>query len=120
MNANQEASFSAIDIYKRQIEDAAFHEYRQDFARAERRGSAHHVARVALRYRGVAGADLFVLRLACEFFGGYFAIAVHQYDEGLAAFVFHYQGFDDGVFGDIQFAGGDLCSAVVFVGVKVG
>ena len=82
-------------------------------------GWATKAARVPLGDRRVAGADLFVAGLACEFFRGYLAIAVHQYDEGLAVFVFHYQSFHDGVFCDIEFAGRYLGAAVIFIVVKM-
>jgi len=119
MNADQESSFSAIDVNEGKVEDAAFHEYRQGLFCSERRCASDQITRVSLGDRRVAGADLFVAGLACEFFRGYLAIAVHQYDEGLAAFVFHYQGFNDGVFCDIEFAGRDLGAAVILIVVEM-
>ena len=70
VNPDKESPFSAVDINERELENAAFHEYRKGLSGTERRGSSNHVTRVALGYGGVAGADVLVAGLACEFFRG--------------------------------------------------
>ena len=94
MDADKEASFSAVYVNERQIENAALHEYRKCLAGAEGRCAADQITRVALGHRGVAGADLLVAGLPCELLGGDLAVAVHQDDERVTAFVFHDECLD--------------------------
>jgi len=104
VNADKESPFASVDINEREFKNAALHEYRKGLFCAEWGGSADHIARVALGYRRVAGADVLVPGLACEFFGGNLAVAVHQYNQGAADFVLHDKRFYDCMFRDIEFA----------------
>ncbi len=69
VNPDKKSSFSAIDVYEWQIEDAPFHEYRESLACPEGRCSADLISGVALGCSRIAGADVLAPNLPCEFLG---------------------------------------------------
>ena len=102
MHAHKKTAPSAVDIHKRQIQNAAFHKNRHCLASCERRSAADEVAGMAIGGFRLAGRDLLAAGLPRQFLGGYFAIAVHQYDQGLGFFVLHDQCLYHGMFIYIQ------------------
>jgi hypothetical protein len=86
---------------------------------AEGRAAADHVAGVAQRVLGLAGADLLDADLAREFLGRHLAVAVHQDDQRACRLVFHDQGLDHRVFRDVEFACRHTGAAMLLVLVEV-
>jgi len=84
-------------VNRGEFQDRPLHVGRHLLARAERRGAADQITRMARRLVRCARRDVLRTDRTCELTGGHFAIAVHQDDERRALVGLHDERLDDRV-----------------------
>ena len=117
VDTHQETAPATVDVDPGEFEDTGFDKNRQGLFGAERAGASHQKTGMTLSNFWLAGLDLLAADLTGELFGGHFAVAVHEYQQGFGFLVLEDQCLDDRVFVYAQFACRDARAAVLFVSV---